>query len=270
MNRVVERTLTGTLLALIAAGFLTLNRYAPTGYVPWFAAVVLSLLAGAELARMGRLTDYRLGRSVRAAAGAMAILTLGLAVREPPPAWMFVLLASLALLAALLASRGHEPVWALGSALWAGVPLFGLVWIAHEFGTPGLVALVVLSKIGDVFGYFVGRAIGKSHPFPGLSPGKTTAGCVASLVAGTVAGVLAVQFGWLAQGSFGLWAGALAGAGTNLAAQTGDLLESWFKRRAGVKDSGTLAGASGGVLDVVDSLLLTVPFALLVWPVLGL
>ena len=54
----------------------------------------------------------------------------------------------------------------------------------------------------------------------------------------------------------------------NLASQAGDLLESVVKRRAGVKDSGTLFGPSGGVLDVVDSLLLSVPTALATWPLL--
>jgi phosphatidate cytidylyltransferase len=54
----------------------------------------------------------------------------------------------------------------------------------------------------------------------------------------------------------------------NIAAQAGDLLESWFKRTGGVKDSGTLFGPSGGVLDVVDSLLLTGPVFLVVQPLL--
>jgi phosphatidate cytidylyltransferase len=61
--------------------------------------------------------------------------------------------------------------------------------------------------------------------------------------------------------------GLAAGAAVNLAAQAGDLLESWIKRGAGVKDSGTWFGPSGGVLDLVDSLLLAVPAALLVWPI---
>jgi phosphatidate cytidylyltransferase len=52
----------------------------------------------------------------------------------------------------------------------------------------------------------------------------------------------------------------------NLAAQAGDLLESWVKRKAGVKDSSGLFGPSGGLLDQLDSLLLAVPVALVAWP----
>ena len=53
-----------------------------------------------------------------------------------------------------------------------------LVFFHQRFGTRGLIALLVLSKFGDTCGYYVGNAIGKSHPFPKISPGKTTAGCV--------------------------------------------------------------------------------------------
>jgi hypothetical protein len=73
----------------------------------------------------------------------------------------------------------------LGLALWLIPPLPALWGIWFAYGTSGLIALLALSKIGDTAGYYVGGAIGKSHPFPRISPGKTTAGCVASLVAAT-------------------------------------------------------------------------------------
>ena len=56
--------------------------------------------------------------------------------------------------------------------------------------------------------------------------------------------------------------GAVVGGLINVAAQAGDLSESWVKRKAGVKDSSTLVGPSGGVLDVIDSLLVAAPVAL--------
>ena len=156
------------------------------------------------------------------------------------------------------------PLWLRALlATWIAFPLLALVPFMGEFGTWGLVALIVLSKIGDIAGYFVGGAIGKRHPFPTISPNKTWAGCTASLVAGTLAGLLVVQVGWL-ETTFAV--GAFLGAGTNLFAQAGDLFESWVKRKSGVKDSSAIMGASGGMLDVVDSLLFTVPFALFVWP----
>jgi phosphatidate cytidylyltransferase len=152
--------------------------------------------------------------------------------------------------------------------IWIVPPLL-LVWsIWAQWGTRGLVALLVLSKFGDTCGYYVGSTIGKTHPFPKISPGKTTAGCVGSFVGVTaMSGVLwAVHV--LPDGRFGLWGALAAGATLNIAAQAGDLLKSWTKRRAGVKDSSTIFGPAGGLLDQVDSLLLTVPMSLATWPFL--
>jgi phosphatidate cytidylyltransferase len=135
-------------------------------------------------------------------------------------------------------------------------------------GQSAFVCLLILSKIGDIAGYYVGSAIGKSHPFRGISPGKTTAGCVASLLVTIAATVGMQRVGWMAPQADALWAVVVFGAAINVAAQAGDLFESWIKRRSGVKDSGTWFGPSGGVLDLVDSLLFTIPVALIAWPLL--
>ncbi|HVS19239.1 MAG TPA: phosphatidate cytidylyltransferase [Planctomycetota bacterium] len=165
----------------------------------------------------------------------------------------------------------HENRARLVLALWIGPLLtLPLVWLWHvwnDWGTSGLVSLIVLAKVGDIAGYYVGSAIGVLRPFPRISPGKTLAGCWGSFVAGTLAGGALVLAEVLPSGPWGVVGGLAAGAAVNLAAQAGDLLESWIKRGAGVKDSGTWFGPSGGVLDLVDSLLLAVPAALLVWPV---
>lgn len=153
-----------------------------------------------------------------------------------------------------------------GIALWL-VPPLPLVWLVWAtWGISGLVSLLVLSKIGDTFGYYVGSALGKTHPFPRLSPGKTTAGCVGSFVGATTAGGVLFATGILPATPYGLGGALCAAALINLASQAGDLLESFVKRRAGVKDSSALFGPSGGLLDQIDSLLLSVPMALLTWP----
>ncbi len=159
--------------------------------------------------------------------------------------------------------------------LWLCVPLACLYPVRLFGGVQALIALVVLSKVGDIAGYYVGSLMGKTKPFPKLSPGKTTAGCVGSLVAGMLAGIGCLWGGLLPVlegsllGTLGWdWlVGALVGATINLAAQAGDLYESFWKRQTGVKDSGTWFGPSGGVLDLVDSLLWSAPLAALTWPV---
>jgi phosphatidate cytidylyltransferase len=108
-------------------------------------------------------------------------------------------------------------------------------------------------KIGDSAAYFAGRTIGK-RPLCWVSPKKTWEGAVAGALAGTgAAALLGAVFGLpLAHGlAFGLT--------VNLAGQGGDLLESWWKRCCGAKDSGTTFGEMGGALDLVDALLLAGP-----------
>lgn len=170
--------------------------------------------------------------------------------------------------AILLQGRGRALAATLGLALWlvAPLPLLWHVWAG--WGGAGLVALLVLSKIGDTAGYYVGGAIGKRHPFPTISPGKTVAGCVASFAAATAVGGAFAASGVLPEGRFGIAGGLACGALLNVAAQAGDLFESWIKRRAGAKDSSTWFGPSGGLLDQLDSVLVSIPVAIFAWPIL--
>ncbi len=170
------------------------------------------------------------------------------------------------------AGGGLDPrwkrVWPL-LLVWIVLPMPWLFSVRVAWGAQGLVALALLSKIGDVAGYYFGNALGKHRPFPSISPGKTTEGCLASLLAGAATGALLAHQGLFgASPRFGLLSGLAIGASINLAAQAGDLFESWVKRRAQVKDSGTAFGPSGGLMDLVDSLLFSVPAALVTWPLL--
>lgn len=149
-----------------------------------------------------------------------------------------------------------------------GLPLLYLYPIRSLGGGGALACFVVLAKIGDIAGYYFGNLMGKTHPFPRLSPGKTVAGCVASLIAGTLVGGLFVLMGALDGARLGVLSGLLLGALVNVSAQAGDLMESGLKRRADVKDSGTTFGPSGGMLDLVDSFLLAAPLAAFAWPLL--
>lgn len=276
-----RRILMGATLAAAAAGLLWLDSRLAPGTVALTVAIVLAFLAQLELARMGNLRAQALGLPLRCAWIALSMQSYQRLVDGRPSAPLAELgelygAALLGLLvgtvgAHLAARAGSRPrpswsVWALG--LWLLPPIFLLVPIERTFGTLGLVVLIVLAKIGDNAGYFVGRAIGKRRPFPGISPGKTVAGCVASLVAGTVTGAVLLPLTLGQQGASGILVGALVGAAINLAAQASDLSESWVKRRAEVKDSSAWLGPSGGVLDVIDSLFLAAPVALVLWALL--
>jgi phosphatidate cytidylyltransferase len=201
--------------------------------------------------------------TVRVAAVALAALAITLGFE-----WSMQLefVALVLFLFLLIRERGAElmAVTLLGALLVVSLPGLAIAWRA--FDHVGLVALLVIAKIGDTAGYYVGSAIGKHRPFTNVSPNKSLEGCAGSLGAAVLCGAACVPLGWLPAEPWGLWGGAAAGAVVNVTAQTSDLLESWVKRRAGVKDAGTWFGPSGGMLDLVDSFFLAVPAALLVWP----
>jgi len=133
----------------------------------------------------------------------------------------------------------------------------------HGLGHDGpwlLLFALAITWANDTVAYFVGRAIGKHPLAPALSPKKTWEGAVAGVVA-------SLLMGWL----FSLWLKApvphllaMAALG-NVAGQVGDLLESAYKRSAGVKDSGGLLPGHGGVLDRIDALILAIPVVWYYW-----
>ncbi len=163
----------------------------------------------------------------------------------------------------------RENALGLAAAGWVVGPIACLL-ILHQLGapptedwswrfdTPILLAILPLWG-GDTAAYFVGRAFGKTPLAPKISPKKTVEGAVANLLACiAVAAPLggAIGFPWLPSLLCGLAAGVLG--------QAGDLFESWVKRRADLKDSGTLLPGHGGILDRVDSLLFTAPAVALI------
>jgi phosphatidate cytidylyltransferase len=126
-----------------------------------------------------------------------------------------------------------------------------------------LFALVIIWA-SDTVAYFVGRAIGK-HPFaPDLSPKKTWEGAIAGLLGSLLVAVIFAK--WLPATLPQLLL--MAGIG-NVAGQIGDLLESAYKRSAGVKDSGGLLPGHGGMLDRIDALILAIPVVWYYWLLIG-
>jgi phosphatidate cytidylyltransferase len=118
-----------------------------------------------------------------------------------------------------------------------------------------LLFTLVLVWVGDTAAYFVGRAIGRWRMAPKLSPKKTWEGAAANLLGSVLVALIAQR--WITEVPLQHLIGMAALA--NLAGQAGDLLESAYKRSAGMKDSGTLLPGHGGMLDRIDALVLAAP-----------
>ncbi len=122
-----------------------------------------------------------------------------------------------------------------------------------------LLYFVVVTKFSDCGAYLVGSLIGRHKMIPRISPGKTWEGFAGAVLVATAASVLfaSVAGGHLAGMTLGH--AVILGVMLGLSAVVGDLIESLFKREAGLKDSGRLFPGIGGILDLLDSLLFNAP-----------
>ncbi|WP_201574208.1 phosphatidate cytidylyltransferase [Psychrobacter sp. H8-1] len=128
-----------------------------------------------------------------------------------------------------------------------------------------LMYVFLLVWCADSGAYFVGRKLGRRKMAPNVSPNKSMEGLAGGLVTGLLVVVVISVFKLQLTGT-ALVAFVALSALTILASVLGDLFESMLKRRAGVKDSGTILPGHGGILDRIDSLLSATPiFALGFW-----
>jgi phosphatidate cytidylyltransferase len=146
--------------------------------------------------------------------------------------------------------------------VWIGLALaHGVLLRRLPHGDGIVVDVLVGTFIGDTAAYLGGRAFGSSPLAPRISPSKTVEG----LLIGMFVGVIAVWFaGFYQDWLSGVHALEL-GLAVVIAAPLGDLFESYLKRDARTKDSGTLFGAHGGALDRLDAVLFTAVAGYYVW-----
>ncbi len=240
------RVATALVLIVVAVAALVAGGLAFTAL-----AAVATLIMFAEWAVM-----HRLGRGVRRAGlallGAVVLLTQVATTGEA-----LVALAGGAGLIGLFVGRLQRGAgrWATLGLLYCGLPGLALIWLRGlSFGLAATLFLFICTWATDIAAFFTGRAIGGPKLAPAISPNKTWSGAFggvlgAMLVGGGAAAAWLAHIGGIGAGWFVAIAGGLAGL-----AILGDLFESWLKRRAGVKDSGTLLPGHGGLLDRLDGL----------------
>lgn len=225
----------------------------------WLGGVAFSALAAAAVLVMFTewTTMHRLPLLLRRLGLAALGVVLWVVAVLANPLDALMLLGGAAGLLGLFAARlqkGMGRPLALG-LLYCGLPAIALVWLrAAPWGFFATLFVMAVVWGADIAAYFTGRAVGGPKLAPAISPNKTWSGAIGGLAGAVlVAGVMAL-----------LWPGHanLAGIGRlaalalplAVASILGDLYESWLKRRAGVKDSGTILPGHGGVMDRLDGL----------------
>ena len=119
--------------------------------------------------------------------------------------------------------------------------------------------------ICDTFAYFFGKSFGKHRLFERVSPKKSIEGAVAGLIGSVLAFLTAY---WFRLYEISFMISVISGLIVGVGGQLGDLVESWFKRDAGIKDSSNILPGHGGILDRFDSLLFIAPLFLILYLVM--
>jgi len=253
----MERVIPGLLMA---AAWLLLLLFGP--FLLFWSVIVIG--SGVGLYEYFRMTDRKLSGFpfwTLVVIASFPVLASYFKTTEAVMAGLIASLLGLVFLVLRLYSRiddvfGFLSIGGLG-ILYVGLCTAHLVLLhALPDGAYWLIILTAMTAGSDTGAYYAGRAFGRKKLCPAISPGKTVVGGVG----GIIAGILTAEVVSLILPTtpsvieIGLIAVVLVIIGI-----AGDLIESVIKRSMEVKDSGTLLGGHGGLLDRVDSLLLTAP-----------
>nr|VFJ56996.1 MAG: phosphatidate cytidylyltransferase [Candidatus Kentron sp. DK]VFJ57941.1 MAG: phosphatidate cytidylyltransferase [Candidatus Kentron sp. DK] len=266
-SNLTQRILTAMVLgplAVLGILFLSNRHFAlALGVVVLLGAWEWGALAG---------QSHRGGRVAYVLATGLALYALSRWNESFPPGWLLLSTVALAWWGVALVrvirferAAGTEPREGTVAGILMGwlilLPFWGALVAIHRHPETGSLLVIVLMTLiwgADSGAYFAGRRFGRHRLAPRTSPGKSWEGVAGGLVAAL-----------LLSGAIGLFAGlslrqvlafiALSLV-TVLLSVLGDVTESLFKRRAGVKDSGNLLPGHGGILDRIDSLTTAAPF----------
>ncbi len=240
-NELMTRVVVGVLLVAAVVASLYF------GAVPlWLLVVLMALGIINEWANLvGRSENRKL---------AMYALSVPLAIMSPWAARPSFLALGLIMGAAMFVAAFDRSVKLAAGVFYAGLPALAIVYL-REIDNGILIVFWTLALVWatDIGAYFSGRAIGGPKLAPNYSPNKTWAGLIGGVIL-TAAISYYLHLYWDLPFFFILLSIPLA-----VLAQIGDLFESWLKRKAGAKDSGTIFPGHGGVMDRIDGLIPVAP-----------
>jgi phosphatidate cytidylyltransferase len=282
--------LLGASLIAVLAALLALDaRFATPGGLLLVIALAAGLAAADEMLDLATAAGGRPLPWVVYGGTALVIASNAVPIFWPPAgedgplarlAWPLAAFVASLLAAFLGEMRRYERPGGVAQNLALAVLAIAYVGLSLSFavqlrllggpsdGLVALAALVIVVKLADTGAYAIGRTLGRHKMAPVLSPGKTWEGAAGAIAFSLLGAWLAFhplpqamgyelaqrRLSWLV---FGLAVG--------VAGMVGDLAESLLKRDAGRKDSSTWLPGFGGVLDMLDSLLLAAPVAYFCW-----
>ena len=202
---------------------------------------------------LGIIWTAALVLGAKAASGTLSLLIISGGI------WVSGAFVGLLWIIAFHSGRRHlaAGVYLLGGPIYVGFLLgHSLALRDLAAGRDWLLFAILVTFATDTGAYMIGRLIGRRKLAPQISPGKTWEGSAGGFVFAVAA---ALVLGLAFDLGIPLWQVGVIGAIVGVAAQWGDLLESKLKRIAGAKDAGSLFPGHGGILDRLDSIIISVP-----------
>ncbi len=269
MKNLWVRTLSGAVLAVVVLGTILWSQ--------WSFGLLLALLLAVGMTEFYSLAEKRGSRPQKVVGIVTGLVLfalnfafvsddiqiLGSASRTFGCGLAFLLLLLPVMFICELYRRGENPAGNIATTLlgviYVAMPLSLMCYfpiIASEAWNPWVMLFYIfIIWANDVFAYLVGMSIGRHRLCERLSPKKSWEGFFGGIIGAVAMGLVAAR---VLEGDYAAWGGlAVVAAVTGV---LGDLVESMFKRAAGVKDSGSLIPGHGGVLDRFDAMLLSAPF----------
>lgn len=282
MRNVIVRTVSGIVyIALMVAAVLT----------PWVAvplAFFFALVGIREFYKMYETPELRMAYAFTNIASGLLLLAFlifsvqffiaSFATAMPhsgehfavlcdsvlPGLFMMILLSIISVFIPVFFCKQEHPVKVLGmgllSLVWIVLPLSVLFMLWCCNNPSQVLGFFILIWMADTAAYVFGSLLGRHKLAPNISPGKTWEGFLLSCVVTVGLAVGLSYIPYFHSAGLKVWHWIVVALLTEVFGLMGDLIESMFKRKAGVKDSGNIIPGHGGVLDRVDSILFaTIP-----------
>ena len=261
----MKRVITGVVLFILVLIVLWAD-----GSFPWFTFAAAGVAMFALWEFYGMVCSSGKGKPVVW----LGMLLAALFIFQPLSKWtndggiLFTASVVLPLLWVMLRKNrdGACSSWAF---TLAGVMYLG--WLASRYvalnkldnGKEWVILALFCTFAFDTSAYFVGRALGRHKMAPGISPGKTWEGAAGGIAGAVAISLLVVwlfrlNFAWFSPLPLSYAQAVPLALAISLFAQTGDLVESLFKRNMGAKDSGKALPGHGGMLDRIDGVVFAV------------
>ena len=169
-------------------------------------------------------------------------------------------------------STSSKYLYLLGYIILPFVFITKISFGINDYNPKIIIGLFILIWTNDTFAYIVGKSIGRTKLFEKISPKKTIEGFIGGILFAILAGYLISKYYIKANPEFSersilIWTSIAVIVG--IAGTIGDLIESKFKRIAGVKDSGSIMPGHGGILDRLDSVIFVAPIIFLFYQILN-